>query len=110
MPSKKTQIVWLWLVLGSLILSSCVSWKPSSSELRQRNTTIASNAQRISDADAAVVCYDMLTSCEKQLADTTLALRTERAQAPSHVAKGRRQGVGLGAGGILVLFLLIRVM
>jgi hypothetical protein len=110
MKSNAKLIVWLWLLLSTLTLTRCTSSKPSSYELQQRDITIASNAQRITDAEAAAVCYDMLTSCEKRLADSTAALRATRQEIPKKVREGKLKGAGMGAGGLALLWILIKIL
>lgn len=106
-PSKKNLIVWLWFLSSSLIAVSCVSSRISSSGSQKRDSTIAFNAQRISDADAAVAAYDMLTACEKNLADSTLALQKTRKSIPKKVRKAKWQGVGMGAASMLSIIIII---
>jgi hypothetical protein len=109
MKFKKPPTLWGWMLLCSLTLQNCASCKPSSSELQQRNITIASNAQKISDADAAVAAYDMLTNCEKSLADTTLALQQTRISAKKQTRKAKKDGILLGALGGMIGFMIYSI-
>ncbi|WP_164489865.1 hypothetical protein [Runella sp. SP2] len=104
---KNKVTVWLWLLVAIAILQNCVSLKPSNAELQKRSTTIASRASQISDADAAVICYDMLTNCEKSLADTTAKLHQVQAGIPDVKKNARNKGIYLGAGGMSLLTMLL---
>lgn len=109
MKFKSTPILLLFLALVSLIVSSCVSSKRLSEESQRRNTTIAFNAQKISDSDAAVACYDMFVSAENRLADTTAAYNQLKKNVPSLERKARNKGVAWGAGLTAVVWLLFRL-
>ena len=95
-------IVWLLLLVSSLTLQNCASSRPSSLESQKRDSTIRYNASQISDADAAVIAYDMLMNCEKNLADSTLALQTTRTAIPKTIRQAKWQGVGMGGLGAVV--------
>lgn len=103
-------IVWLLLLVSSLIVASCASSRPSSSALQKRDSTIAYNASQISDAEAAVIAYDMLMNCEKNLADSTLALQTTRKNLPKKIRQAKWQGVGMGGVGMLVAVGLLMIL
>lgn len=92
----KNLIVWLWLLLCSLTLQNCVSSRNLNTESQKRDSTIRYNASKISDADAAVIAYDMLTACEKSLADSTSALQQTRKSIPKKVRVAKWQGAMVG--------------
>lgn len=107
MKYRKNLIVWLWLLLCSLTLQNCVSSRNLNTESQKRDSTIRYNASKISDAEAAVVAYDMLTACEKNLADSTLALQAQRKAMPKKIRKAKWQGVGMGAASMLSVIIII---
>ena len=105
---KPKMIVWLLSALVSLIVSSCGSSKSLKKESQKRNTTIAFNAQRISDADAAVACYDMLVDTERRLFDTTQKFRNYREiTVPKLNQQAKKKGLWSGAGAATALWLTI---
>lgn len=109
MKLKGIPILLLLLVSLNLILSSCASSKSLRLESQQRATTIAYNAQKISDADAAVACYDMLTRCEQSLADTTAAYHQLKKNVPSLQKKARNKGFVWGVGAGVAVWLMLGI-
>lgn len=105
---KPKMIAWLLLASLNLIASSCASSMRLKKESQKRVTTIAFNAQRISDADAAVACYDMLEATEKRLADTSSAYRNYREiTVPKLNQQAKKKGLWSGAGAATALWLTI---
>ena len=100
---KSKLTVWLLALLCSLILQNCASFRSLKSGSQRRDTTIVFNAQKISDAEAAVACYDMLINCEKQLADSTLALKKTREGIPEIKKNATKKGAIAGSLGTLSL-------
>lgn len=110
MKYRKNLIVWLWLLCSSLTLQNCASSRNLNTESQKRDSTIAYNASKISDGDAAIAAYDMLTACEKSLADSTVALQQTRKSIPKKVRQAKWQGVGIGGLGAVIAVGVLRLL